>query len=436
MKNPATILIAVILFLTTFTTPWSTTQAYVSGGVGKVKLSPATATIPVGQTKTIDVVFNSDNVFISGVAARITFPVSSNDLIVTGITTNTNLAGSGWSFPVSTYSTTDGTTTIDLMAINSTTEGYRTDVNTPLATITLAAQSAFTNKVLTLDQGQTQMLKKSDSSDIAGTLTNGTYSTSGTDTPTPTATPTNTPTPTPTGTITPTPTPTRTPTPTSTPSAGNTAPTCTSVVVNPSSATGTPLTATLTCTGTDPNGYVNGAEFVFGDGTSQVVTKNVGSPGSVSTAHVYRQIGSLGISCRVFDNNNAYSTIPDGCKKILTIRAGAAATATPTPKQKGSVLVTTTPSLTPTDEATGSPEPTFPPFDTITPTEEPIPVENSQPFPWWLVGAALGIIALIVGFLLMRRKKPPYPPGGYPQPPYNPQQPYVAPEQPQWPQQQ
>lgn len=57
----------------------------------------------------------------------------------------------------------------------------------------------------------------------------------------------------------------------------NTSPTCNSLTVNPSSGT-SPLNVTLSCSGTDTDGKILGANFNFGDGTSQNVQKDVGSP--------------------------------------------------------------------------------------------------------------------------------------------------------------
>lgn len=227
---------------------------------------------------------------------------------------------------------------------------------------------------------------------------------------------TNTSTPTPTTASGSTPTPTQKPT-------GNTAPNCSSLYTDISSAVGTPQTVTLTCSGTDPGGYLNAAEFVFGDGTTQVVEKNAGSPGSIATAHTYTTIGTLGASCRVRDNDGIWSTIPDSCKKVVSIKPGS----TPTPTQArsyGDKGVTTTikvsgPTPTPTrivvSIISDTPEPT-PGVDegiaepTLYP-EEPVDVDTtaSSNRIWWIVG---GIIAILLAFLLLRRKGPPPPPGG------------------------
>ncbi|KKU82025.1 MAG: hypothetical protein UY10_C0043G0001, partial [Microgenomates group bacterium GW2011_GWA2_47_8] len=136
-------------------------------------------------------------------------------------------------------------------------------------------------------------------------------------------------------TETPTSTPSHTPTPTT---PANAAPYCASLTSDITAATGTPQTVTFTCAGVDPGGDITGAEFVFGDGAKELVQKNVGSPGSISVTHTYTTVGTLGVSCRVRDNDQVFSAPTDACKRIITIRpkpSGAAPTAgltlTPTP---------------------------------------------------------------------------------------------------------
>ncbi len=141
--------------------------------------------------------------------------------------------------------------------------------------------------------------------------------------PSPTATPTATVTNAPTATPTPTPTPT---------SAANTDPECTGLSVSPNSAASPPLSVTLTCSGKDPDGDITAAEFIFGDGQTKTVEKNVGSPGSISTNYTYTKEGSFPASCRVRDNNFKFTGTPDACKKTVTIGSAPVVQATPTPQ--------------------------------------------------------------------------------------------------------
>lgn len=187
-----------------------------------------------------------------------------------------------------------------------------------------------------------------------------------------------------------------TPTPTPNPSGQNTVPICASLVSDISSAVGTPLAVTFTCSGVDPGGYLNAAEFIFGDGTRQVIEKNVGSPGSLVTTHTYTTIGALGASCRVRDNDQVYSPVSDNCKKIVTIKQA--------PKII-TVSTRTTPYSTPTPLVisiiSDTPEPTLNPTaypTTVLPVAPEPPADNSQL--WWIGG---GVVAIILAFLLLRR---------------------------------
>lgn len=201
-----------------------------------------------------------------------------------------------------------------------------------------------------------------------------------------TATPTNTPTSTPTTTPTPT-------TPT------NNAPYCASLTSDITTAIGTPQTVTFTCAGVDPGGDITAAEFTFGDGTAQTISKNVGSPGSISVTHTYNTIGTLGASCRVRDNDQVFSATTGACKRVITIRPKPIGITVPT-----SAIISSTPTLAITTTAP-IPEPTIDIQPTLYPEDEPLADgNNSTSRFWWILGAA---VSFIIGFLLLRRKKAP-----------------------------
>jgi hypothetical protein len=223
------------------------------------------------------------------------------------------------------------------------------------------------------------------------------------------STPTNTPTPTlPPGVTT-------TPTPTPTPNQGssNTIPTCTVLSTSTSFAVGTPLAVTFTCSGVDPGGYINAAEFIFGDGTKDTIIKNVGSPGSISTTHTYTTIGSLGASCRVRDNDNVFSYNSYACQRIIVINPKPVAAAATSYYQRviAPEIVYTDPVLTPTPPVVAlvyeTPMPEAPIVIPTVPTVPEAPAKSAPSYTlWWI----LGIIAVIVGVILLRRKKEPPPP--------------------------
>lgn len=209
---------------------------------------------------------------------------------------------------------------------------------------------------------------------------------------------------------TPSATPTSTPSPTNSP---NTNPDCLSLSVSPNTGTKTPLTVTLTCTGEDPGGKLLAAEFIFGDGSTKVVEKDVGSPGSLETSYNYNDFGEFTASCRVRDNNGVYSSIPDSCKKTITITKsvyvppvgglppstpGSTATLTPT----RTPTPTPTPTLTLTPTGSRTPAPTPKPIVQASPSAQPtpkVPVAGAGPT---VLGASViggGLLFLLLGLL-------------------------------------
>lgn len=204
---------------------------------------------------------------------------------------------------------------------------------------------------------------------------------------------------------------TNTPTPTTVPGSANTLPYCASLTSDVTAGTGAPLAVTFTCAGVDPGGDITAASFIFGDGTSLLVEKNVGSPGSLTTMHTYTTIGTLGASCRVRDNDQAFSTTVDACRRIITIRpkpTDGVTSITPTPTAAIVSIIEETPAPTPEET----------PF--LYPEEEVLVEGETTPNRfWWIVG---GAVSLILAFILLRKRNPPAPPAS-PIPPAPPQYP-------------
>ncbi len=191
---------------------------------------------------------------------------------------------------------------------------------------------------------------------------------------------------------------TPTPTPTGTPGPNND-PVCTSLIVNPISSTYLPLNVSLTCTGRDDDGDITAAEFTFGDGQNQLITKNVGSPGSLSTSHTYTKAGSITATCRLRDNNNKYSAANSSCNKTITFNT------TPT----GKTSTTPTPTIQIVDLQT-TPTPTESTY--ISPTVSPMPPvpdqnSGSDYSQAWLLLIAVWVIALILAFIYYRKRRRP-----------------------------
>lgn len=108
--------------------------------------------------------------------------------------------------------------------------------------------------------------------------------------------------------------PTNTPSPTT---SGNRIPTCSGLGVNPSSGY-KPLTVNFSCSGNDADNDITTAEFDFGNGSKIVIDRNIGQVGSISTSYTYSTVGTFTATCRLKDNNQAFSTVPDACKKTIT----------------------------------------------------------------------------------------------------------------------
>jgi len=347
-------------------------QAYVSGGAGKLSLSPASATFQTGQSSTVDILY-SNNVVISGIAVRLTFSVpSSLDLKVESVQPNTAL--SGWSFPVSSTLTSSGTTTIDLMALNSTTTGAAISTNTKLATITFKALAPFTAKAVQFDTTQTKMLKKVDASDILGTVTNGLYNASGSVVPTETPVPADTATPAPTSTSAPAATATSKPLPTATkkpyrPPTAKPTP----------SPLPSPTFEVQPTTPPEPTGLLELTVYPFTNDKQEAPTTFVVSGLTAANANV------------------TISIAPDGVYGSVTADAGGSweynvASLTQGQKQ---LLVTAT-------DALNGEQKNFTQNFTVT--------GGSKGFPWYLILGLLLVVGFVVFLFLRRRSGEPLPP--------------------------
>lgn len=130
-----------------------------------------------------------------------------------------------------------------------------------------------------------------------------------------------TPTATPSATLTPSVTPSITPTPTNSP------PICLGLSANPGAGS-KPLTVNFACAGYDGNNDITAAEFGFGGSEKQLVEKNVGQYGSLTVTHTYAAPGTYNATCRVRDNNNAFSNYPSYCTYTVIVSDNAL---TPTP---------------------------------------------------------------------------------------------------------
>ncbi len=193
-----------ILGLSVLVTP---AQAVVSGGAASLSFSPTTVNGSSGQNFTVDIILNTGGVTISGVALRARYQVASPlDLEVVSVETNGSL---GWSFPVKQASVGGGSMNIDIMGLSGSPTGFSSDGAVRVATVVLRPTRAISNKQVSFDATQTQVLRKVDAADVLGTTGTLTVNASGSQVTTVTTPPTTPPAPTPA----PTPNPPQTVTP-------------------------------------------------------------------------------------------------------------------------------------------------------------------------------------------------------------------------------
>lgn len=167
----------------------------------------------------------------------------------------------------------------------------------------------------------------------------------------------------------------------------NQIPTCTGLSVDPASGN-KPLTVTLKCSGTDPDGDINAATFNFGDSTADKIV-NADFPGptkDISTSYVFSTAGTYTATCKVRDNSLAFSAIPDACKQTITVKTSDVVVVEPTnpPIALG---------------PTNTPKPTLEVTPTTAQTPK-IPVSGSGPSILGISAIGFGAILLLLGLAL------------------------------------
>jgi PKD repeat protein len=205
-----------------------------------------------------------------------------------------------------------------------------------------------------------------------------------------------------TPTATPSATPSLTPTPTNSP------PHCNGLSVNPIAGS-VPLTVSFACAGYDPNNDITAAEFGFGNDDKRLVEQSAGQFGSVTTTYTYTKAGSYHVTCRLRDNNQAFSDYPQYCTNTVDVRVGS-------PPRTPTTSTTPRPTATPTSAEKGadtplvflggaqiSPAPTVTPYPpAATPVPYTAPKELTQNFGQLGKIALVSIVTVIIALLLKR----------------------------------
>ncbi len=388
----------VIFFLVGSGSTWGAQHALAAP---RLILDPGSATVANGSTVQLKVTIDVESAQVFGSDAIVSYP--SSDVEVTGV-------ASGGFFTDFSYGNDAGAGKLELHGFFSSLYTGKSGSGT-LATISLKAKkdSGSTAISFVCGSGATTRILNTNGTNIlsCSSLNQSTLSFTGTQTQ-----PTNTPTP----TVTPV------PTATSAPSNNNLNPVCEGLSVNRTNGIA-PMTVTLTCTGSDANNDVNFAEFSFGDNQEQHIEKNVGQKGSISTNHTYTITGSFIASCRVRDNNAAFSSRPETCKKTITV-SRAVPTAT-------RAIASPTPTPIPTPTPTIGTQIVV--LSTVTPTPEDVPLppapspvveqKKAAQFPWSsvLFGGLILIGLYFVWMAIVRSKNqqppPPNMPSDMPPPP-------------------
>lgn len=155
-------------------------KAAVSGGVGKITLTPQTATKYPGERFTTTIKFrtgtDSNNALtISAISFRITYPYSGETPELDVVDSNGNpsnqiypdgnlLASGDWAFPIKSVVRSGGKVTIDFAAINTNPNGYKSPLEVPLANIYFKANRVPSSNpiILSFDLSLSKIMTKAD----------------------------------------------------------------------------------------------------------------------------------------------------------------------------------------------------------------------------------------------------------------------------------
>jgi hypothetical protein len=229
--------------------------------------------------------------------------------------------------------------------------------NTPPGTPTLVSYSSNT-QVLSIGSNDQA------SENVLSTATPATIAIGG-------ATPSDQPIPTgsvvPTAPITDVPSPTEVPLPTDSPlptdipspsptgpltsGTPNTAPVCSSLVVDRASSGAAPFSITFTANGSDTDGTVGKVTFNFGDGQQSDVTTSGGigtASVNVQASHTYNNPGTYQATAVLTDSSTGISLPSENCKQVITVTEASGSAQQP---NTGGGSVVLTPTMAPTGAA-------------------------------------------------------------------------------------
>jgi flagellar basal body-associated protein FliL len=168
-------------------------KASVSTGTAKTYISPSTKTVAVGDTFTANLLVNTAGQYISVLTLDLSYSYSGSTppIEATDVQINSSLlTDESWKFPVKTINDSDGTVQIKIQGLSSSQQGYQTDGEESVATITFKAQEAGVINV-NFNSTTTKAMSKTTGLDILLIPdSSGTFTATG-ETATPTATATS-----------------------------------------------------------------------------------------------------------------------------------------------------------------------------------------------------------------------------------------------------
>lgn len=295
-----------------------------------LSFTPATASIPAGQTTSFNIMVNPGQNVVSII--EVTIQVDPDKLEIVSLTNN-DIA-----FPAKLRGPTinaDGTASLSTSTSNDIQKAIQAP--TKVATLVLKAKTSTGGaaSIVRLDKLKSQVFSLatadgatenvlSDVSSASITITGSASSSSGSK------------------------------------------PICTALTLNKSTSGTAPYSITYTGTGTSANGTISRATFSFGDGTSQEITSTGGigtNSVNIQIAHTYTIPGSYSANV-IFTDNTGNTSDPAVCTKAITI--GTSGT-TVTPAATGAITPTTIPTTAPTA------------IPTITPTTIPTAIPTAKP---------------------------------------------------------
>lgn len=153
-------------------------RAAVSGGTATVSMSPATATVNVGDTLPVKLYFNTNGEAVQIVTMRVTYSYSGSSPEVSAsalaIDSDFLVNGNGdWTCSVQSIDSTAPDVNVDVSCANTNIAGFTSTSDVQIASFDLKATAVPSSNPLTVkfDPSNSRIRKKSDNSDILLTPT-------------------------------------------------------------------------------------------------------------------------------------------------------------------------------------------------------------------------------------------------------------------------